>query len=229
MSCQSIDRTEIKLKSRSLLRGNWPICVGVTLIYFLAVFLVDYIIGFLGLLGMILSILITPALVLSLLSFFVNSIKRRFFAFEHMKINFNMYIKILLFLLLVSISFIPYIALLTVFFITSYPLSFILTIVSICFCVYVSLAFFAVPFIIIETNGENSVIDSMKECYNLTKGYVLNLLIFTLSFLGWQILCIFSFGIGFFWLIPYMYVAEYLYYKKLQNIKFSEVDFVKTE
>ena len=229
MSSQSIDRVEIKLKAKSILEGNWPISIGVILIYFLFTVLLDHFIGFLGVFGLILNVLITPALILALMTFFVKSAKSNLFSFTHMKINFKMYFKMLIFVFLLSLFYIPQLFLFVLFFNTSSFLWIIISIIIIAFNVYLSLALFSVPFILIESNGEKSLIDSVKESYNLTKGHVINLFVFSLSFLGWQIVCIFSLCIGFLWLIPYVYVAEYLYFKKLQNIKFSEIDSIKLD
>lgn len=51
-----------------------------------------------------------------------------------------------------------------------------------------------------------------NECLNkskeVTKGHKWELFVFDLSFIGWYLLCILSFGIGFLWLLPYMRSAE---------------------
>ena len=51
---------------------------------------------------------------------------------------------------------------------------------------------------------EVSVTEAMKISMKITKGYKWDLFIMYLSFLGWMILSILTFGIGFLWLKPYM-------------------------
>ena len=49
-----------------------------------------------------------------------------------------------------------------------------------------------------------SIPEAMKISMKITKGYKWDLFIMYLSFLGWMILSILTFGIGFLWLKPYM-------------------------
>ena len=57
--------------------------------------------------------------------------------------------------------------------------------------------------------------DSLKQSREMMKGYKWNYFKFELSFLGWIILGIFTLGILYIWLIPYMNIANILYYEKL--------------
>ena len=57
--------------------------------------------------------------------------------------------------------------------------------------------------------------DSLKQSREMMKGYKWDYFVFGLSFLGWIILGIFTLGILYIWLIPYMNVASALYYERL--------------
>ena len=57
----------------------------------------------------------------------------------------------------------------------------------------------------------------MKESWNLTKGYKMDLFIFGLSFIGWAILAPFSLGLLYIWLMPYMIIATTLLYEELKK------------
>jgi len=46
--------------------------------------------------------------------------------------------------------------------------------------------------------------------------------IFCLSFIGWAILCGFTFGIGYLWLIPYILVATAVFYDDLAGTRREE-------
>ena len=54
-----------------------------------------------------------------------------------------------------------------------------------------------------------SVFDAMKISKNITNGQKGDLFILDLSFLGWAILSVFTLGIGFLWLLPYMQTTKY--------------------
>lgn len=61
--------------------------------------------------------------------------------------------------------------------------------------------------------------DSLKKSWEMMKGYKWNYFVFMLSFIGWFILVPFTLGLILIWLIPYMNVAEGLYYNKLKELK----------
>lgn len=48
-------------------------------------------------------------------------------------------------------------------------------------------------------------------------GHKMDYFLLELSFLGWGILCIFTLGIGFFWLVPYMAAARANFYEEVKN------------
>ena len=48
-------------------------------------------------------------------------------------------------------------------------------------------------------------------------GQNMDLLILSLSFIGWDILDSFTFGIGYLWLIPYIYTAYAAFYETLKK------------
>jgi uncharacterized membrane protein len=58
--------------------------------------------------------------------------------------------------------------------------------------------------------------DALRRSKDLTKGYKGRLFGLYLSFIGWAILCIFTLGIGYLWLVPYIKVAEANFYEGLK-------------
>ena len=68
---------------------------------------------------------------------------------------------------------------------------------------------------LIVIDSDLGPIDAIKKSWKIMTGYKGNYFIFLLSFLGWILLSPFTFGLLFIWLIPYMTVAEVLYYDKL--------------
>ena len=61
--------------------------------------------------------------------------------------------------------------------------------------------------------------ESLKASREMMNGYKWDYFVFELSFIGWIILGIFTLGILYIWLVPYMQVASALYYEKLLEKK----------
>ena len=59
--------------------------------------------------------------------------------------------------------------------------------------------------------------EAVEKSQNMMNGNKGNYFVLTLSFIGWAILSVFSFGIGFLWLLPYMQVAFVCFYETLKN------------
>ena len=68
--------------------------------------------------------------------------------------------------------------------------------------IYITLSFFLSFFIMID-NPNLSVTGSLVRSFSLMKGNKVRLFLLELSFLGWFLLGIISFGIGLFWIVPY--------------------------
>ena len=82
--------------------------------------------------------------------------------------------------------------------------------------IILAFAYAMVAYIVVDTDLNG--VDSMKKSREMMKGYKWNYFIFGLSFLGWFLLVPFTIGILLIWLIPYITVADALYYEKLKKI-----------
>ena len=82
-----------------------------------------------------------------------------------------------------------------------------------------------VPFIAVS-RPELSITETIKESSRLMNGYKFNTFVMDLSFLGWDIINSFSFGIIGFWLIPYKRLARTGLYFELAN---RDRDFTKND
>ena len=60
-------------------------------------------------------------------------------------------------------------------------------------------------------------IEALKKSWKIMNGYKWNYFVFVLSFLGWIILSPFTLFLLLIWLVPYMTVAEIIYYEKLKK------------
>lgn len=74
-------------------------------------------------------------------------------------------------------------------------------------------------FFILRDNPEMGVLDAITESRKRMNGYKLQFFLLTLSFIGWGILCLFTLGIGFIWLAPYIYTSFATFYNELIYIQ----------
>ena len=79
-----------------------------------------------------------------------------------------------------------------------------------------SFSYAMLPYIL-HDNPELSVKDALRKSEIMMKGHKFDLFCLVLSFLGWIILAIFTFGIGYLWLIPYMYCSMAAFYDDIKN------------
>ena len=63
------------------------------------------------------------------------------------------------------------------------------------------------------------IIDSIKKSFELTKGHRWDLFVLMLSFIGWIVLSIFTFGVLLIWVVPYLIASMILFYEQLKNSK----------
>ena len=77
-----------------------------------------------------------------------------------------------------------------------------------------------VQYLLAEDGAEKkSVKELVKESENLMDGYKIDFICFGLSFIGWFLLGVLTFGIAYIWVIPYVEVASVMYFEKLKKIK----------
>ena len=59
-------------------------------------------------------------------------------------------------------------------------------------------------------------LETISESKKMMKGYKMDYFIFKLSFIGWILLIPFTLGLILIWLVPYVVIADALFYDKLQ-------------
>ena len=83
--------------------------------------------------------------------------------------------------------------------------------------IIMALAYAFATFLVIDTDiAGNEALSKSREMMN---GYKWDYFVFLLSFIGWIVLVPFTLGILLIWLVPYMIVAEVIYYDKLKEKK----------
>ena len=72
-------------------------------------------------------------------------------------------------------------------------------------------------FYILIDNPEIGVMEALRKSKEMMHGYKAKLFCLDLSFIGWGLLCILTFGVGFLWLYPYMLTSQTIFYEELRN------------
>ncbi|GIM29584.1 membrane protein [Clostridium polyendosporum] len=78
---------------------------------------------------------------------------------------------------------------------------------------------YAFALYILRDNPDMEVTEAIKKSKELVYGYKGKLLLFQLSFIGWILLCIVTFGIAALWVAPYINTATAVFYNKLLELK----------
>ena len=81
--------------------------------------------------------------------------------------------------------------------------------------IYKALQYSMTPYIAVE-HPELSAKEAIAMSRQMTKGHVFDLFLLGLSFIGWIILGFFTLGIGYYWLLPYMYTTFAAFYGDLK-------------
>lgn len=71
----------------------------------------------------------------------------------------------------------------------------------------------------VYADKEESLKETLSGSRELMKGYKWDYFIFELSFIGWILLIGFTFGIAMIWVMPFILIAQTLYYEELKKIK----------
>jgi len=69
---------------------------------------------------------------------------------------------------------------------------------------------------ILDENPDLGPSEAIHRSRLMMKGHKFDLFWLWLSFIGWGILNLFTFGIGSFWLMPYMYTSTAAFYQEVK-------------
>ena len=87
---------------------------------------------------------------------------------------------------------------------------------------------FSQAMFILAEEPEMRPADILRKSWEMMKGHKMDYFILSLRFFPWAILCVFTLGIGFLWLLPYMYTTFANYYKELRGDReFGEDDILE--
>lgn len=83
--------------------------------------------------------------------------------------------------------------------------------------IIISLMFIMADFVMADSDIKVDKV--LKDSVDLMKGHKWDYFVFSLSFIGWILLCIITIGIAMIYVAPYITVARALYYEELKKLK----------
>ncbi len=194
-----MNRAELKAAAKSQIRGKVGILFVITLIIVLISVVASLILSFIPGGNLVASIIITPALSLSLVRVYLNVIKGyhpsvgdAFCGFDDFWSAFKVIFLVGLFTFLWSLLFvIP--GIIKSF---SYSMS---------------------AYILAENKGKPAL-ECINESKAMTEGHKMDLFVLSLSFIGWALLCAVTLGIAGIWAVPYAQTTHANAYNSLKPI-----------
>jgi len=185
---------ELRMQARERLRGNWGIAILLCLMYSIVCGLPSMI----PYIGWIFGILIAGPMLLGLAICFVGFVRQNELRFESLFDGFKNFSSALVLQLLIILF--------TFLWMLLFLIPGIIAALSYSMAVYV-----------LSDNPNMSAKDALEESKRLMKGNKGKLFLLQLSFIGWAFLCLFTFGIGYLWLIPYMQTSVACFYQDLRD------------
>lgn len=180
--------------ARESLKGKWGLAIGASLVYFLLVAGVQMIprVGWIG------SLLITGPMILGLTVFFLALSRNQDAKLEQLFEGFNNFGNSLAAYLLISIFVFLWMLLLIV--------PGIIAALS-----------YAMVFYIMADDKSIGATEAISRSKKMMDGYKWKLFCLKLRFLGWVLLSILTFGIGFIWLAPYVNTSIAKFYDDIKD------------
>ncbi|MGL4911416.1 MAG: DUF975 family protein, partial [Romboutsia sp.] len=202
-------RSELKSSAKSQLAGHWGLAIGVCLVYTIIIQATTASTGssatgnsdtFMITLNILGWILYGPILV-GFSRFTLNLAKKDNSAkFTDLFSGFKLFLKSLVITIIINLCVV------------------VGTILFVIPGIIVGLMFSQAYFILAE-NPEMSAIDCLSESVSMMKGNKWSLFVLGISFIGWMIACVFTFGIGLLWYTPYYEMTMTNFYLNLKETK----------
>ncbi|WP_026886410.1 DUF975 family protein [Clostridium beijerinckii] len=198
--------SELKRKSKKQLKGKWGLAI-TTLFVSLVIISVFYVVmqllqpdgGILPIIGECVSAFLGGMATLGTCKFVLNlASNNNKEKFNDLFVGVNIYFKTLGLWILINIS---------------------MTIATLCMVIpgiIVALMFSQAFFILCEDNNK-SIMECLKQSVSIMRGYKIRLLLLELSFVGWGIISILTFGIGLLWIYPYRQVTLANFYLEIKK------------
>lgn len=200
-----MSRAELKAKAKSDLQGRYGEAIKLMLIYFLISFGCSFIVVFLGLnqenteiLSDIISIVVTGLLYFGYYSFFLKISRNEEVTYNELFKRADLFLPCIAIMILTSIF------------------TFLWSLLFIIPGIIASISYSMVYFVALD-NPDLSAMEVIKKSKDIMQGHKMDYFILALSFIGWSIVAIFTFGILVFWLTPYIEVTFANFYNEIKD------------
>lgn len=194
-----LSNSEIRYAARERLRGNWGMAVLVAFLYIVIATALSSIPG----VGAIISLIISGPLAFGLYAYYLLLVRGDRPEVGVMFSGFQLFGPTLLLYLLMAIFV------------------FLWTLLLIIPGIIASLRY-SMAYYIMHDNPGISAMDAIRQSGEMMKGNKGKLFMLYLSFIGWGLLCVLTLGIGFLWLMPYMYTSLAAFYESLKQSQYVQ-------
>ena len=202
-----MNRIELKNRAKESLKGKYGEAIKLLLITFAISFATGFVIGFLNLdediaelISSIVSLAVAGLLGFGTVSFFLKISRNETVTYKELFSKINMCFSYLAISLLVGLFTALW--------------SLLLIIPGIIAAINYSLVYF-----VKLDNPELGALEVLRKSKEMMNGHKWDFFVLILSFLGWAILGIFTLGILYLWLVPYMQVTYANFYNSLKETK----------
>lgn len=191
---------DIRQEARQRMQGLWTTCVPIWFIYLVIVGAASGVLSTLvPFLGSLASVLIAGPMYMGITRIFLRVYKNEaielgqlFEGFSEYGRTFSAYLLMMIYVILWSILLI---------------IPGIIAAIS-----------YSMTFIIMAEDPNISASDAITKSKEMMRGYKWDFFRLQLSFIGWSIICVFTFGIGFLWLSSYMQESLTIFYHKIKGV-----------
>lgn len=225
-----LSNSELRAKAREKLKGNWSKTILTTLVYVILTLLINSGANFesMGWLYQILAFVLTGAWSAGLLTFYMHLTREKPLAisllFSLLPRLFSFFFLLLLQTIFILLWSLPLIAL--VYLEThNYQISLSLLLpLIILFAIppIIATLRYSQAFYLLIDNPEMKPLKVINRSKELMLGHKWKYALLLLSFIGWYILCIPTFFIGFLWLLPYVCATQARFYQELIELSEKE-------
>ena len=198
-----INRAELKQLSKQQIKGN----IGTLFVCYLIIIAISAVIGalnFIPFLGMIASILVTPALSLGLIIIYLGITNGKKAEIADLFKGFNQYVNVIVLYVLVAVFTMLW--------------SLLLVIPGIIKAYSYSMSFY-----ILAEHPEMSAREALNESKAMMVGHKWEFFVLQLSFILWGLLGAITLGIAYIWIAPYMTTTYTNYYHAIKRINVEPV------
>lgn len=200
-----MNRAELKEKAKRSLQGRYGEAVKLLLMYLLISIGLGFIVAFLELDGNansllvdLVGIVINGLLYFGYYSFFLKISRNEEVTYNELFRRTDLFLPCLAIIVLTSIF------------------TFLWSLLFIIPGIIASISYSMVYFVALD-NPDLKAMEVIKKSKEIMNGHKMDYFILSLSFIGWSILSVFTFGILMFWLVPYMQVTFANFYNEIKD------------